>query len=154
MDLLNLSTEFAAFMPNRKLLTPYYRPPKDELPPGKPKGVAFDFPALTNMQMSRQSQSFSAPFALWGIFGDVFGAGANGFQVKLRHASVNGAVRHFSRNYLPNNLAVGTAQLQAFLRDTYFVDAGDDISVEVKNLKNDGVATTVRVQVVLWGTEL
>lgn len=145
------------FLPNRKMLTPYYRPRRVDLPPGEPKFIVFTFPALTQLQTAEIQWPFDRTFLLLALTGNYVNVNDNaGFRVQLTHTHED-ITRPLFQKPMLNTMVLGTAQLPMMQRSPYPLVQGDSLLVEVKNLstpQTNAPGTTSRIEVVLYGSEL
>lgn len=137
------------FLPNRKMRSPWYLPPAAQLPPGDGRALVFDFravPALGTLDLAIPLQH---DFVIWGL--TAVDSDAAGFFVQMWHDIKARSLRRafFNKKLLAAN-AFGAAQGPLLLKDTYFVEKNDSITVEIASLS---AAVAARIQVVLFGVQ-
>ena len=112
--------------------------------PGMPFAAnhSFTLAALASDQWNHQ---FQQPFWLTHLTG--YDTDASGFQVQLVHYMPAGPRRVFKK-FAPNGLVLGMGSNGKWplrLPEPYLIDAGESVTVEVKNLSQAANAATVWV---------
>lgn len=137
------------FLPNLKMRARWYLAPANQLPPGQVIPLLFDVPGVAALDTEQVSQTFAEEAVIFAASGNSTQAAAGSpgnFRVQIYHAHGSNQ-RQWMNTSLPAGLVLGTGQNPARFRgQTYFVAAGDILTVEVSNLAN----VPADIQVVLW----
>lgn len=128
-------------------LTPLHLP-RQPFPAGESEAIAFDF-ALAALATGQQNWAFHAPTLAWCI--NATDDHAAGFTMQIWHQLASGPRRLMNRHAPGANIA-GTGVLPGLLREPYLFDAGDSLTIEVKNL--DSGATNSSIQIALFAMRL
>lgn len=127
-----------------------YLPPDVEVPAGDPCALVFDLPGLAGYAVGEASLIIQRATVLTHAV--AYTERAAGFRVQIYHT--HGQAQHqLFQKALPWNLVLGTARLPMLFKSPYYVEAGDSLSVEVRNLDNT-VGATNTIQIALWGVQL
>ena len=138
------------YLPNRKLLTPYFLPDV-ELPEGEQFTVTNEFQASAYQAMD-WAYSFQHPWLLCSLAG--LDSDPAGFLLQIVHHTRQGRRQLFHRP-TPAAAVLGTGALPLPSRRPYLVDAGESLSIEIRNLS--AVATAAapsNIWVALHGLSL
>ncbi len=128
------------WLPQYGDLTPLHVP-EGPLPEGESEAVAFNF-ALAALETGQQNWGFHAPTLVWCI--NASDDQAAGFTLQLWHQMRSGPRRLINRHAPAANVA-GSGRYPGMLRHPYLIDAGDTLTVEVKNLDNSGNVSNIQV---------
>lgn len=117
------------------------------IPPGEPRFIVHTFQPAA-LETDQWNWTFQAPCVIYGV--TAFDSDAAGFFLQLYRSLPNGSRRMLSK-HMPGDHVGGSGQRPALFDSPHYFDAGDSITVEVKNLSN--AAPTPFIQVCLLGVD-
>ncbi len=144
------------YLPNRKTLQDLYVPRESELADGETRVQVFNFAPVNPLEVQEQAWIFDKPLLVWGLVGSMNNNAAPGavvaagFRFQIYQAHLGKRRNWFNKPQISQNV-LGSAALPFLLRQTQLIEAGDEVTVEIRSLVTAAQANITRVQVCLFG---